>query len=309
MIFMFKEGEESDFWMKYLIGLVILFVLVGCTAAPKEPVETEQPSDEVEAPLEGKIAEENGALDAETDDASVTDENLEFSDDVRVFEEMIGQMAQWQSYKTSVDQYETFFDKEQNIDSEFHETFEFIREPFQLFKSTHSIRFQNDRMDRYIVANAETGELEGVERFSLEEWQTVEDPQYYSKTIIPARAEMLQAMIDFSEERVVSEDGQSLTLNVQLEKSKEAYNKMVLSLFYNVTDEELTEDLQEQIAMGETGVERIAVFIYSNGTNITGYDGIIYTNFINDQQYDKITIEERFSEMNTLTSTTTPEDL
>lgn len=292
---------------KYIAGAALVLVIAGCSETAEEPATpaeqempaVEQPAPETVEPVESAKPEEAPLT---------TDENLEFDDDVTQFETWISQMASWQSYKATLDNYDNYFD-ETNIDTEYHEETEYVTVPFQLFKSTHRIGFSNDQMDRYIVENVETGELERVERFSFDEWQTVEDVEYYATNIAPARADMLQAMIDLSEERLLSEDGQTLTLNVLLENSKEAFKRLSMGVNFVTTEAELTEDIEGQLAMDESNVERVSAMIYSNGQEITGYDIDIYVNTGEPEQLDHYSYVERFSEMNTLEYTTTPEDL
>lgn len=302
---------------KYVASLALVVLVAGCNtateepAAPVEPVAPSEPPvtavtpEPVEEPIEAVEPQEQVGEVA----AGATTDNLEFDDDVSQFEGWIADMARWQSYKATLDNYDTYFEKESNIDREHHEQTEYIEVSGQYFYSSHTIGFQNSHIDRYIIANEETGEYEGVERFSMEEWQTVEDAAYYFKNIAPARADMLQSLIHFSQERLVSEDGQTLTLNILPEKSKEAFNKVSQGINFVVTDAELTDEVTDQLAMDESEVGMVSAVIYADGTQITGYDIDIYVNFVDPQQTDHYTYSERFSDVNTLETTTTPEDL
>ncbi|MER1985783.1 MAG: hypothetical protein ABS948_07820 [Solibacillus sp.] len=298
---------------KYVTSMALLVLLAGCSETTEQPTPVEPttttPALAPTSPVNSAPTTTPEIEEPTTAEESplATDENLDFDDDVSQFEGWIRQMATWQSYKAVLDNYDNYFDDDNNIDGEYHEQTEFVTQPFQYFQSTHSIGFANNHAERYIAENAETGVLEGVERYQMEEWQILEDVEYYAINIAPARADMLQAMIDLSQERLLSEDGQTLTVNVLPEKSKEAFSRLSMGVHFAVSEAELTDSIKEQLAMDESEIDRVAAVIYADGQAITGYSIDIYVG--NDGEQDHYSYEERFSDINTLKDTTSPEDL
>lgn len=292
---------------KYVTAAALVLLVAGCS---NTATETETPAEQTAPSTTTPVVEEPSEVVTEEPNTQetplATDENLDFEDDVTQFEAWIAQMRNWQSYKAVLDNYDTYPSEEGMTNSEYHEAIEYVATPLQLFQSTHRIAFSNDHMERYIVENAETGMPEGVERFSFEEWQPVEDVEYYIKNIAPARADMLQGFIDYSPERLVSEDGQTVTLNIAPESTLDAYDRLMMGINFAVAMDALTDDIQGQIDMVETDVTRMAATIYSDGSEITGYDIQVYAGEAEEAFYS---YEEKFSDMNTLEYTTTPEDL
>lgn len=221
-----------------------------------------------------------------------------------VLEQSISNMLDWESYVSITSVIEEFENSELYPTIEYNTEKQYIVEPTSVYIATSTIGFGNMLHEQY----ADNAFIEGgYESMDQGEWMEM-DPATVEDTLknqVDSRIELLNFIISNSES---TQNGNDMTFAIDSFLLHEAYKKMQMALFYNLTENELTPDIEDALflEMGELITGDVTITV----TNDQIQQFTLLFEYVNeDGETNRVTATETYSRVNEIDLVDSPEEL
>ena len=221
-----------------------------------------------------------------------------------VLEQSISNMLDWDSYVSITSVIEEFENSELYPTIEYNTEKQYIVEPTSVYIATSTIGFGNMLHEQY----ADNAFIEGgYESMDQGEWMEM-DPATVEDTLknqVDSRIELLNFIISNSES---TQNGDDMTFAIDSSLLHEAYKKMQMALFYNLTENELTPDIEDALflEMGELITGDVTITV----TNDQIQQFTLLFEYVNeDGETNRVTATETYSHVNEIDLVDSPEEL
>ena len=262
---------------RFLLSMSLIALLAACSNDETTP-ETPTPAPTTETP----VATPTDTTTETPTEPEPTEPATEQTDEYNI-EMGIDAMAMWESFELGSDFYKNY-DSDTLISEEYHESWQYVKDPVQMYASLHSIGFSNMHIEQYAT------ESEAYMSMDMGEWEAVDTADVDFEGPILPRMGLMNIII--SSEGQVSKSDTTYTVDVDPSSFMDVMNGLYEEIYSGMFDEEVDfSSMQATITHNNDhiiGLELLASGTTSEGVPVT---------------YD---FKEEYSNVNGLTSIENP---